>query len=179
MDYFTKLSKVYATPNQEASTIAEALVTNFFCRFGIPRELHSDQGHNFESRLLQETLERIGGAKRAPHPYIPSRTVWWRAIWRRGKNTCGRSSRRSKGTGTGDYPFYPSLQGSHSWHNGIDSSPSSFRERTSTALRPAIRGTPRQGTTHNGLCSRLSGPPTWHSKLRPQTPEAGQRPDEN
>jgi hypothetical protein len=56
MNYFTKWREVYAIPNQEASTVAEALVTNFFCRFGIPRELHSDQGSNFESHLLQEVL---------------------------------------------------------------------------------------------------------------------------
>jgi hypothetical protein len=42
MDYFTKWPEVYAIPNQEAQT-AEALVTNIFCRFGIPREPHSDQ----------------------------------------------------------------------------------------------------------------------------------------
>jgi hypothetical protein len=38
-DYFTKWP--------------EALVTIFFCRFGVPRELHSGQGRNFESRLIQ------------------------------------------------------------------------------------------------------------------------------
>jgi len=58
MDYFTKWPKVYAIPNQEASTVANALVENFFCRFGVPMELHSDQGRNFESRLMQEVLER-------------------------------------------------------------------------------------------------------------------------
>jgi hypothetical protein len=41
MDYFTKWPEAYAIPNQEAATVAEALVTNFFCRFGVPRELHS------------------------------------------------------------------------------------------------------------------------------------------
>jgi hypothetical protein len=56
MDYFTKCPEAYAIPNQEASTIAEALVTNFFCRFGTPMELHSDQGRNIESRLLQDYL---------------------------------------------------------------------------------------------------------------------------
>jgi hypothetical protein len=38
MDYFVKWPEVYAIPNQEASTVVEALVTNF-CRFGILREL--------------------------------------------------------------------------------------------------------------------------------------------
>jgi hypothetical protein len=39
MDYFTKWPEAYANPNQEASTMAEVLITNFFCRFGIPQEL--------------------------------------------------------------------------------------------------------------------------------------------
>jgi hypothetical protein len=47
MDYFMKWLEAYAIPNQEALTIAEALVTNFFCHFSIPWELHSDHGHNF------------------------------------------------------------------------------------------------------------------------------------
>jgi hypothetical protein len=32
---FRARPEVYAIPNQEASTVAEALATNFFCRFGI------------------------------------------------------------------------------------------------------------------------------------------------
>jgi hypothetical protein len=50
MDYFTKWPEAYAVPIQEASTVAEAVVTNFFCRFGVPRGLH--QGRNFESRIM-------------------------------------------------------------------------------------------------------------------------------
>jgi transposase InsO family protein len=57
------MAEVYANPNQEASTVAETLVANFSCRFGIPRELHSDQGRNFESHMLQEVLQRLGVSK--------------------------------------------------------------------------------------------------------------------
>jgi hypothetical protein len=57
MDCFTKWPEAYAIPDQEASTVADVLVTNFFCSFGIPRELQSDQGRDFESRLLQESLQ--------------------------------------------------------------------------------------------------------------------------
>jgi hypothetical protein len=71
MDYFTKWPEVYAIPNQEASTVAQALVTNFFCRFGIPRELHSDPGRNFESHLLQEVLQRLGVGKTRTTPLHP------------------------------------------------------------------------------------------------------------
>jgi len=60
MDYFTKWPEVYAIPNQEASTGADVLVSKFFCRFGVPMELHSDQEQNFESRLLREVLDRLG-----------------------------------------------------------------------------------------------------------------------
>jgi hypothetical protein len=31
MDYFTKWPEAYAIPNQEASTVMEALVTDIFC----------------------------------------------------------------------------------------------------------------------------------------------------
>jgi transposase InsO family protein len=58
-DYFTKWPEVYAIPSQEVSTVADALVTNFSCRFGVPRELYSDQGRNSESRLMQEVLKRL------------------------------------------------------------------------------------------------------------------------
>jgi hypothetical protein len=46
IDHFTKPPEAYAIPNKEASTVAEALIINF-CRFGVPRELYSDQGGNF------------------------------------------------------------------------------------------------------------------------------------
>jgi hypothetical protein len=43
-------------------------LTNFFCRFVVSRELHSDQGRNFESRFMQEVLERLGISKTRINP---------------------------------------------------------------------------------------------------------------
>jgi hypothetical protein len=63
MDYFTKWPEAWTILNQEASTVVEALVTKFFCRFEVPRELHCDQGRNFESRLIYEVLQRLGVSK--------------------------------------------------------------------------------------------------------------------
>jgi hypothetical protein len=37
VDYFSKWLEVYAIPIQEASTVADALMTSVFCCFGIPR----------------------------------------------------------------------------------------------------------------------------------------------
>jgi hypothetical protein len=42
MDCFTKWPDVYATLPQKAWTVENTLVTNFFCCFEVPRELHSD-----------------------------------------------------------------------------------------------------------------------------------------
>jgi len=46
-DYMTKWTEAYPLPNEEASTCMTALYNNFFSRFGLPTQLHSDQGRNF------------------------------------------------------------------------------------------------------------------------------------
>jgi len=51
IDYFSKWPEMFAISNQEASTVADILVKNVFSRFGVPLELRSDQGRNFESKL--------------------------------------------------------------------------------------------------------------------------------
>jgi hypothetical protein len=51
LDYYMKWPEAYDIPDQEASTVADALITNFFCGFGIPQELRSDQDCNSESHL--------------------------------------------------------------------------------------------------------------------------------
>lgn len=51
--------------------MADTLVTNFLCRFGVPRELHSDQGRNFESLLMQGKLQRLGISKTRTIPMHP------------------------------------------------------------------------------------------------------------
>jgi hypothetical protein len=60
MDDFTKRPETYAILNQKDSTVAEALITNLFCRLEVPRELHSGQGRNFKCRLMQDVLQRVG-----------------------------------------------------------------------------------------------------------------------
>ena len=60
MDYFSKWPEAYALPNQEAVTVANVLVSQFFSRFGVPAELHSDQGRNFESHVFQEVCTLLG-----------------------------------------------------------------------------------------------------------------------
>ena len=71
MDYFTKWPEVYPLPNQTAVTVAEVLVRNFFCRFGTPMEIHSDQGRNFESNVFAEVCKIMGIKKTRTTPFHP------------------------------------------------------------------------------------------------------------
>jgi hypothetical protein len=71
MDYFMKWLEACTIPNQEASTVEETLVTNYYCRFIVPQELHSDQGRNFESCLIQEVLQCLGVSKMCTTPLHP------------------------------------------------------------------------------------------------------------
>jgi transposase InsO family protein len=71
MDYFTRWAEVYAIPNQEASTVAEKLVNEFFLRFSPPEQLHSDQGRQFESSLMKEICRLLGIHKSRTTPYHP------------------------------------------------------------------------------------------------------------
>ena len=71
IDYFTKWPEVFPLPNQEAVTVAHALVNEFFSRFGVPRELHSDQGRNFESTIIKECCELLGIRKTRTTPMHP------------------------------------------------------------------------------------------------------------
>lgn len=56
----TKWPETYALPDQEADTVAEALLEGFFCRFRVPQQLHSDQAHNFEFLVFDEMLTARG-----------------------------------------------------------------------------------------------------------------------
>jgi hypothetical protein len=71
MDSFTKWPEAYPILNQEASTVAETLLTSFSWRFGVPWELHSYQGLNFKSRLLHEVLQSLGVSKTRTTPLHP------------------------------------------------------------------------------------------------------------
>lgn len=71
MDYFTKWPECFAIPDQTAETVAGVLVDNVFSRHGMPLQLHSDQGRNFESDLFQEVMQRLGIEKTRTTPLHP------------------------------------------------------------------------------------------------------------
>jgi len=71
VDAFTKWVEAYAIPDQEATTCMNAAYQGFFSRFGFPRQLHSDQGRNFEATLVKELCALAGIHKTRTTPYHP------------------------------------------------------------------------------------------------------------
>jgi len=59
-DAFTKWVEAYPLQDQEAATCITAVYNGMFSRFGLPRQLHSDQGRNFESQLVTELCNITG-----------------------------------------------------------------------------------------------------------------------
>jgi hypothetical protein len=71
LDYFTNWPEAFAIPDQEATTVAPVLTEGIFCRFGVPLELHSDQGKNFESTVFQEICRILDITKTRIMPGYP------------------------------------------------------------------------------------------------------------
>lgn len=69
-DYFTKWAEAIPMPDQTASRITEQLI-KMFATFGQPEILHSDQGRNFESAILRQTLDAFGVTKSHTTAYHP------------------------------------------------------------------------------------------------------------
>ena len=70
-DVFTKFTQAIPTRDQKATTVARVLVRDWFVRFGVPKRIHSDQGRNFESKLIQELCKVYGITKSHTTPYHP------------------------------------------------------------------------------------------------------------
>ena len=70
-DYMTKWVEAIPIANQTAATITRELTT-VFCHYGIPDILHSNQGRNFESTIIRQTLDVLGVTKSRTTTYHPA-----------------------------------------------------------------------------------------------------------
>ena len=56
-DVFFTFSQAIPTRSQDAVIVAKVLVQERFQRYGVPLKIHSDQGREFESRLITALCE--------------------------------------------------------------------------------------------------------------------------
>lgn len=70
-DLFTKYAWAVPTLDQTANTTATTLWRVVFQTFGCPEFLHSDQGANFESRVIRELCQLYGCTKTHTTSYHP------------------------------------------------------------------------------------------------------------
>ena len=71
VDYLTKWPEVYPASDQSSLTVAELFVREFIPRHGVPRELLSDRGTSFLSKIMMEVYKLLGTHKVNTTAYHP------------------------------------------------------------------------------------------------------------
>jgi len=72
VDHFSKWAEAIPLSNHTAPTVAKALMTHVFSRFGVPRQLLTDRGPEFESTLFTELMRCMDIDKLRTTPYKAS-----------------------------------------------------------------------------------------------------------
>ena len=71
VDCFTRWTEASPLPDKTAQSVADAFFNQVVCRFGMPSVIHSDQGQEFENRIMQELCLLGGAHKTRTTPYHP------------------------------------------------------------------------------------------------------------
>ena len=70
-DYFTRHITAVALPNCTAETTAQILFNEYFCKYGVPSVILSDQGSHFRNQLMDNIQKLIGYNHIYSTPYHP------------------------------------------------------------------------------------------------------------
>ena len=71
VDCFSRWTEACPLPDKTAQSVADAFFSQIVCRFGMPIVIHSDQGREFENRIMQELCILCGSHKTRTTPYHP------------------------------------------------------------------------------------------------------------
>ena len=71
-DYFTCWMEACPFPQQNAEMIADKLVNEFISRFGVPLEVHTDQGRNIYGKFFAEICKLLETTKTRTTAYHPA-----------------------------------------------------------------------------------------------------------
>jgi hypothetical protein len=70
-DALTKYVELVPLPNKEADTVANAIFDKWYCRFGAPLDIITDQGKEFCAKLSNELFKRLGTNHLTITPHHP------------------------------------------------------------------------------------------------------------
>ena len=71
VDCFSRWTEACPLPDKTAHSVADAFFNQVVCRFGMPSAIHSDQGREFENKIMQELCILCGSHKTRTTPYHP------------------------------------------------------------------------------------------------------------
>ena len=71
VDCFSRWTEACPLPDKTAISVADAFFSNIVCRFGMPSVIHSDQGREFENKVMHELCLLGGSHKTKTTPYHP------------------------------------------------------------------------------------------------------------
>ena len=71
MDHLTRFAVLTPIPNKSAETVASVLIEKIISIFGPPEMLHSDQGTEFENKIIHQLQSVLGYQKTRTTPYRP------------------------------------------------------------------------------------------------------------
>ena len=71
VDYFSRLTVLVPVKAMTAEVTANSLMTNWVSYYGIPRNIHSDQGTHFENRIMYALCAKLGARKTRTTSYRP------------------------------------------------------------------------------------------------------------
>ena len=69
VDCFYRWTEICPLPNKTALAVTNAFFQHIVCRFGMPFVIHSDQGREFENKVMQELCLLYGAHKTRTTPY--------------------------------------------------------------------------------------------------------------
>lgn len=71
MDHLTRYAVLTPIPNKSAETVAKVIIDRIISTFGPPEMLHSDQGTEFENKVIHQLQTILGYKKTCTTPYRP------------------------------------------------------------------------------------------------------------
>ena len=72
VDAFTRWTEAIPLTNKKAETIAKTILQTWVCRYGWMNYLHSDNGTEFENKILHDICDWVGIIKTKTTPYHPA-----------------------------------------------------------------------------------------------------------